>query len=166
MWKNKWSFEDAFNLVKSKRQCIDLNIGFCSQLNKWNKLLNLNKKDKIYHIDDKSNVHILNKNELHSNEITNDSIILFFKNDKVYKITTVINSKDSNNKESRSSNSGTISSNSSNGNTQSDKHDVIVEIVKKYEDCKEVCDFSDIDIENLKDLNTSKLENMMSLICF
>lgn len=35
MWKENLSISNAINLIKSKRQCIDLNLGFHIQLQKW-----------------------------------------------------------------------------------------------------------------------------------
>ena len=63
MWKNKWDFNEGYSYVKSKRSCIDLNIGFCSQLNQWNKQLtqekaerytsktSLEKDERLYELD-------------------------------------------------------------------------------------------------------------------
>jgi len=77
MWKNKWSFEHAYSFVKSKRECVDLNIGFCSQLNKWDKQLNLGKDEKLYQIDNNENLRILNRSEVRTDELLSSSAIFF-----------------------------------------------------------------------------------------
>lgn len=138
MWKNRLSFDEAFNLVKSKRGCIDINIGFYTQLNKWNTLLKLNQDDKIYKIDEKRNLRIINKNEFKVKEM-GDSFMLFIKNDKVYQLIT--------------------------GKKMfiDDKNNILVEIIKNYENCKEVCDVVNLDIENF---NMNKLEELFKSLCF
>jgi len=90
MWKNKWNFDTANSFVKSKRQCVDINIGFCSQLNQWNKMLNLNKDEKLYQINDTientNDVKILNKSEVRTEDLVNSSAIFFFKNDIIHSL--------------------------------------------------------------------------------
>ena len=46
MWKNKYKFNDVIELIKEKRNCIDINLGFNIQLNKWENHLLTNKKNK------------------------------------------------------------------------------------------------------------------------
>ena len=51
MWKNKFKFDEVIKLIKSKRDCVDINLGFNIQLHKWeNYLLSLKKKKKIFEI--------------------------------------------------------------------------------------------------------------------
>ena len=51
MWKNKFKFDEVIELIKSKRDCVDINLGFNIQLHKWeNYLLSLKKKKKIFEI--------------------------------------------------------------------------------------------------------------------
>ena len=39
MWKKNISKNEAINIISSKRKCIDINLGFSIQLNKWEKYL-------------------------------------------------------------------------------------------------------------------------------
>ena len=51
MWKKKYNFNEVIELIKSKRNCVDINLGFNIQLNKWeNYLINAKKKKKIFDI--------------------------------------------------------------------------------------------------------------------
>ena len=51
MWKNKYKFNDVIELIKEKRNCIDINLGFNIQLNKWeNHLLTIKKNKKIFKV--------------------------------------------------------------------------------------------------------------------
>ena len=51
MWKKKYKFNDVIELIKSKRDCVDINLGFIIQLHKWeNYLISLKKKKAIFEI--------------------------------------------------------------------------------------------------------------------
>jgi len=51
MWKKKYKFNEVIELIKSKRNCVNINLGFNIQLQKWeNYLLSLKKKKKIFEI--------------------------------------------------------------------------------------------------------------------
>ena len=51
MWKKKYNFNEVIDLIKSKRNCVDINLGFNIQLNKWeNYLINAKKNKKIFDI--------------------------------------------------------------------------------------------------------------------
>ena len=138
MWKNKWSFDTAYEFVKSKRQCVDINIGFCSQLNKWNNQLSLEKNEKLYQIDDKGNVRILSKNEVEADEMLKSTAILFYRDGIIQKLTL------------------------RQGQLNDDKYNVIVELIKSYEKCEGVSRFVDFDINKL---NRVKLGDMINC-CF
>jgi len=63
MWKNKYKFDEVIELIKSKRDCVDINLGFNIQLHKWeNYLLSMKKKKKIFEIvQPKQNIFFLIK---------------------------------------------------------------------------------------------------------
>ena len=51
MWKKKYNFNEVIDLIKSKRNCVDINLGFNIQLNKWeNYLINAKKNKKIFDV--------------------------------------------------------------------------------------------------------------------
>ena len=51
MWKNKYKFIDVIELIKDKRNCVDINLGFNIQLHKWeNHLLTIKKNKKIFNV--------------------------------------------------------------------------------------------------------------------
>ena len=51
MWKKKYKFNDVIELIKSKRDCVDINLGFNIQLHKWESHLStLKKKKKLFNI--------------------------------------------------------------------------------------------------------------------
>ena len=63
MWKQKYKYTEVIDLIKSKRNCVDINLGFNIQLNKWeNYLINTNKKKKLFNIvKQKQNIVVLMK---------------------------------------------------------------------------------------------------------
>ena len=51
MWKNKNKFNDVIEMIKAKRNCVDINLGFNIQLHKWeNHLLTIKKNKKIFNV--------------------------------------------------------------------------------------------------------------------
>ena len=51
MWKNKYKFTDVIQIIKDKRNCVDINLGFNIQLHKWeNHLSNIKKNKKIFNV--------------------------------------------------------------------------------------------------------------------
>lgn len=68
MWKNNMTKSEAINLISSKRKCIDINLGFSIQLNKWEKYLNnfenkinqlnINKHDEIFFLENKKSIEL------------------------------------------------------------------------------------------------------------
>ncbi len=79
MWKNKWSFEQSYEYVKSKRSCVDINIGFCVQLKKWRENLQLEKEEKLFQIDEKNGIILLNKGQVNEEQILESLAALFMK---------------------------------------------------------------------------------------
>jgi hypothetical protein len=50
MWKYKYTKDKAIEKIKEKRKCIDINLGFMVQLEKWEELVFLNyQKDDIFY---------------------------------------------------------------------------------------------------------------------
>jgi protein-tyrosine phosphatase len=84
MWKNKWSFEVAHDFVKSKRPCIDLNIGFCSQLKKLSEILLLKPEERLYQIDEYNNSRVINKKDFMTENIIQSKAIIYIKNDYIH----------------------------------------------------------------------------------
>ena len=59
MWKKKLKNNEVIDLLKSKRDCVDINLGFNIQLHKWeNYLISLNKK-KINIVDNSSHNNVV-----------------------------------------------------------------------------------------------------------
>ena len=64
MWKKKLKNTEVIDLIKSKRNCIDINLGFNIQLHKWeNYLISLKKKFNDFNniVDSNDNVVLLVK---------------------------------------------------------------------------------------------------------
>ena len=63
MWKNKYKFPEVIDLIKTRRNCVDINLGFNIQLHKWeNHLSGLKKKKNIFKVEHPSqNVIVLMK---------------------------------------------------------------------------------------------------------
>ena len=69
MWKNNISRDEGINLVKNKRNCVDINFGFMIQLSKWEKFLKgtiddriIFKLDKDISLVEEKNIEMLNYN--------------------------------------------------------------------------------------------------------
>jgi len=79
MWKNNVSKESAINLIKQKRNCVDINLGFIIQLNNWENYLN-NSQINIFKIVD-DEIELLNENDRNfvSNNNFNQMFIIKFK---------------------------------------------------------------------------------------
>ena len=62
MWKENISIYDAISLIKSKRQCVDINLGFNIQLQKWeNYLFSSPKKMHVFILG--QNIRLLEEEE-------------------------------------------------------------------------------------------------------
>lgn len=68
MWKKNMTKSEAINLISSKRKCVDINLGFSIQLNKWEKYLdnsenkmnklNINKHDEVFLVKNEGNIKL------------------------------------------------------------------------------------------------------------
>ena len=62
MWKNNLPFLNAIHLIKSKRQCADVNLGFNFELQKWeNYLFSSPKQIKVFQLS--PNIRLLETEE-------------------------------------------------------------------------------------------------------
>lgn len=63
MWKKNMKTQEAIDFIKNKRKCVDINLGFIIQLNKWeNYLFSNNEKIVIFQLGD--NIKFLDEKEL------------------------------------------------------------------------------------------------------
>ena len=60
MWKQNLRVDKAIEFVKSKRICVDINLGFIIQLHKWENYL-FSPPEKIHIFNYDSNVNKYNK---------------------------------------------------------------------------------------------------------
>jgi len=86
MWKYKYSFETAYNLVKMKRPCIDINIGFLSQLKKWEETLILNHKDHVYSIGMDKSFKVFFNGIIKLKDFRTSNIVVFVNECFLYKV--------------------------------------------------------------------------------
>ena len=63
MWKNNLTTEKAIETIKSKRNCVDINLGFIIQLHKWEKYL-FSEPDKIQVFKLGENIKLLEDEEI------------------------------------------------------------------------------------------------------
>jgi protein-tyrosine phosphatase len=75
MWKNNISKESAINLIKQKRNCVDINLGFIIQLNNWENYLN-NFQINIFKISD-DEIELLNENDRNFVSNNNNNNLMF-----------------------------------------------------------------------------------------
>ena len=89
MWKYKYSREKAVSLIKEKRNCVDINLGFLFQLDKWQDFIKNNKENELYKIDLKGTISLIKKSNFDHN-LSDIAVILSLSNNVFYKI--IINS--------------------------------------------------------------------------
>lgn len=85
MWREKITADSAINIIKNKRKCIEINLGFLFQLSKWEEF-NL-KENKLFIFSTNGNISLLGINDyIDVNFNENLSSVLFLHNKKLYKI--------------------------------------------------------------------------------
>lgn len=78
MWKDNLTSLSAIELIKSKRNCIDINLGFNIQLQKWeNYLFSSPKELQIFKLT--PNIRLLKEREIDLNTDTKEDYLLKFK---------------------------------------------------------------------------------------
>ena len=81
IWKENMSVSDAIELIKSKRECVEINLGFIIQLNKWNNYLYSSPKQM--HIFKLSpNIRLLEEEENETN--SEESYLIKIRNQLFY----------------------------------------------------------------------------------
>ena len=82
MWKQNIKTENAIEFIKSKRKCIDINLGFIIQLQKWENYL-FSSPDKMQIFKLSPNIRLLEEKEF-ENENFNESEYLIRLNKKFF----------------------------------------------------------------------------------
>ena len=78
MWKDNLTSLSAIELIKSKRNCIDINLGFNIQLQKWeNYLFSSPKEFQIFKLT--PNIRLLEEREIDSNKDLKEDYLLKYK---------------------------------------------------------------------------------------
>jgi hypothetical protein len=93
MWKHSLDKDSAIQKIKEKRKCVEINLGFMVQLNKWEELLKHSKEYKFYKFEKEGRISLFDQNDIENlkeNEFNNFkySIFLMQKKNKLYKVTT------------------------------------------------------------------------------
>ena len=84
MWKENLKHEKAIELIKSKRKCVDINLGFIIQLQKWeNYLFSPIDKKQIFKLN--PNIRLLEEKEIENENYENDEYLIRF-NQKLFYI--------------------------------------------------------------------------------
>ena len=97
MWKQNIKTENAIEFIKSKRKCIDINLGFIIQLHKWENYL-FSSTDKIQIIKLNSNIRLLEEKEYENENINENEYLIRF-NQKIFYLGNQQNYKNSHLKE-------------------------------------------------------------------
>ena len=83
MWKENLTFLSAIELIKSKRQCVDINLGFNIQLNKWeNFLFSSPKQIQIFKLT--PYIRLLEENEIEIDKHFDEDYLIKIKNQLFY----------------------------------------------------------------------------------
>ena len=85
MWKLNIDKISALHIIKEKRKCIDINLGFLYQLDKWEEFIRFNKEFKFYKFGREGAVTLLDREELTSLE-NSFSFLLMVNDHKFFKI--------------------------------------------------------------------------------
>ena len=94
MWKENLTCLSAIELIKSKRTCIDINLGFNIQLQKWEKYLFSSPKQlQIFQLT--PNIKLLEEGEIDSNKNIRQNYLIKFKSKLLYinRINEIINER-------------------------------------------------------------------------
>ena len=97
MWKQNIKTENAIEFIKSKRKCIDINLGFIIQLHKWENYL-FSSTDKIQIIKQNTNIRLLEEKEYENENINENEYLIRF-NQKIFYLGNQQNYKNSHLKE-------------------------------------------------------------------
>ena len=97
MWKQNIKTENAIEFIKSKRKCIDINLGFIIQLHKWENYL-FSSTDKIQIIKLNTNIRLLEEKEYENENINENECLVRF-NQKIFYLGNQQNYKNSHLKE-------------------------------------------------------------------
>ena len=97
MYKQNIKTENAIEFIKSKRKCIDINLGFIIQLHKWENYL-FSSTDKIQIIKLNSNIRLLEEKEYENENINENEHLIRF-NQKIFYLGNQQNYKNSHLKE-------------------------------------------------------------------
>ena len=94
MWKQNLKTQNAIDFVKSKRKCVDINLGFIIQLHKWENYLFLSpEKIHIFKLD--QSIRLLEEKEFENENYSQIEHLIRF-NRKLFYIKNKKNSKDEN----------------------------------------------------------------------
>ena len=94
MWKQNLKTQNAIDFVKSKRKCVDINLGFIIQLHKWeNYLFSSPEKIHIFKLD--QSIRLLEEKEFENENYGQIEHLIRF-NRKLFYIKNKKNSKDEN----------------------------------------------------------------------
>ena len=75
IWKNNLTTEKAINLIKDKRNCIDINLGFTIQLHKWqNYLFSPPEKIQIFKLN--PNIRLLEEKEIENENYNEEEYLI------------------------------------------------------------------------------------------
>jgi protein-tyrosine phosphatase len=89
MWKDNLTTEKAIELIKSKRKCVDINLGFIIQLQKWeNYLFSPSEKIQIFKLN--PNIRLLEEKEIENENYDNDEYLIRYN----YKLFYINNNSD------------------------------------------------------------------------
>ena len=91
MWKQNLTTEKAIELIKSKRKCVDINLGFTIQLQKWeNYLFSPPKKIQIFKLN--QNIRLLEEKEIENENYDKEEYLIRYD----YKLFYINNNQNSN----------------------------------------------------------------------
>ena len=89
IWKQKLKTEEAIELIKSKRNCVDINLGFTIQLHKWeNYLFSPPEKIQIFKLN--PNIRLLEEKEIDNENFNNEEYLIRY-NYKLFYINNIQN---------------------------------------------------------------------------
>ena len=107
MWKKNMTIESAFELIKSKRNCVDINLGFSIQLQKWERyLLSSPKHIQIFQLN--PFIRLLGQEEIENMKNTPQNYLIKLKSKLYYLNNDSIENDDNSKYENENNNNSQV----------------------------------------------------------
>ena len=156
MWKDNLTTEKAIELIKSKRKCVDINLGFIIQLQKWeNYLFSPSEKIQIFKLN--PNIRLLEEKEIENENYDNDEYLIRYN----YKLFYINNNSDTKGDNSINEIKNISIAEDALFNEKNDKKEFIINVIKYDKLLFKNEQIPLFEIKNKNILNKESLEDIL-----